>query len=227
MSSRTEDTRHCRRRSREDQTGSWLGGRRGVDGRRAATDDERDGPSSGRRCRARRFGPIAACSGRANGSSRKCSPRRCGSGQPGLQSPGRHGPLVRSPELLLDAASYLGVLYRAGVPWRRSSRIVGIKPLNRRMVTDRAGRFTEFSADRVGLHDGIGENAFGMPSEVKAGEGRTLVLRAGDCREALGGQGRGPASRGHYRHPLAFETCFDSSIADGRQDRPGFARKPR
>lgn len=91
------------------------------------------------------------------------------------------------------------------------------------MVTDRAGRFTEFSADRVGLHDGIGENAFGMPPEVKAGKGRTLVLRAGDCREALGAKSTDLLPEAITG--MAFETCFDSSIADGRQDRPGFARK--
>jgi hypothetical protein len=74
----------------------------------------------------------------------------------------------------------------AGTPWLRGSRLTSITREDGRLlasIEDRNGATRRIRADTVALHDGIRANDFGLPATTR---GEPVVLRAGDCREALG-----------------------------------------
>ncbi len=98
---------------------------------------------------------------------------------------------------LAEAAGYLFRLVRAGVPILWGAHLVSIKPaaggLTAHVETARGAR--SYVADLIGLHDGITSNDAGLTDCAAL-----PVVRAGDCREALGaraaladGQAKGAA----------------------------------
>lgn len=106
---------------------------------------------------------------------------------PRLVSPRLVARLLRAPAYLREAAGYLLTLARAGALPRRGASVTAIAPAGdgRLAVTirDRAGRERQLTVDRVALHDGLLPNSNGtMPSP-----NGPFVIRAGDCREVLGG----------------------------------------
>ena len=99
--------------------------------------------------------------------------------------------LLSHPALLREAAGYLATLARARVPWHRGAvlRRIAAEGEGETLVatwTDRRGASHSLAADRIALHDGLAENAFGLPEDAEAARRRPLVLRIGDCRAALG-----------------------------------------
>ena len=81
---------------------------------------------------------------------------------------------------MAEAARYRLRLMRAGVPVLTGARLRRIEPgLQAEVETARGLR--RFDADLIGLHDGIRPNDTGL-----GGPAPIPVLRAGDCREALG-----------------------------------------
>lgn len=94
--------------------------------------------------------------------------------------------LAAFPNLVTEASSHLLRMRSAGTPWLRGSRLASITREGGRLVAtveDRHGRTSQIRADIVALHDGIRPNDFGLPAPVRGG---LVLLRAGDCREALG-----------------------------------------
>jgi len=94
--------------------------------------------------------------------------------------------LAAFPELVAEATAHLARMRAGGTPWLRGSRLASITREDGRLVAtveDRTGAIRRFRVDTVALHDGIRPNDFGLPSMVR---GEPFVLRAGDCREALG-----------------------------------------
>jgi hypothetical protein len=94
---------------------------------------------------------------------------------------------LRAPAYLREAAGYLLTLARTGALPRRGASVTAIASAGdgRLAVTirDRAGRERQLTVDRVALHDGLLPNSNGtMPSP-----NGPFVIRAGDCREVLGG----------------------------------------
>lgn len=97
--------------------------------------------------------------------------------------------LLSHPALMREAAGYLATLARARVPWHRGAVLRRIAAEGETLVaswTDRRGASHSLAADRIALHDGLAENAFGLPEAANAAPHRPLVLRIGDCRAALG-----------------------------------------
>lgn len=99
--------------------------------------------------------------------------------------------LLSHPALLREAAGYLATLARARVPWHRGAvlRRIAAESEGETLVatwTDRHGAGHSLAADHIALHDGLAENAFGLPETAEAAPRRPLVLRIGDCRAALG-----------------------------------------
>lgn len=92
--------------------------------------------------------------------------------------------LLSNPRLLIEARYYLNTLSRHDVPWKRGTRIVSIERGEDRLhVRTTSARGDEtFIVDHVALHDGIRPNSFGLFERKSA----PLIIRAGDCREALG-----------------------------------------
>ncbi len=90
------------------------------------------------------------------------------------------------PGLVAEAAAHLVRVRAAGTPWLRGSRLTSISREDGRLlasIEDRNGATRRIRADTVALHDGIRPNDFGLPATAR---GEPFVLRAGDCREALG-----------------------------------------
>lgn len=90
------------------------------------------------------------------------------------------------PGLVAEAAAYLMRVRAAGTLWLRGSRLNSIAREGGRLVAsvdDGSGAVRQLRADILALHDGIRPNDFGLPDRVR---GELVVLRAGDCREALG-----------------------------------------
>ena len=98
--------------------------------------------------------------------------------------------LCAHPELVTEALAYLWTIRLHRIPWMRAASVVRIerrqKGLLRAVVRDGRGREHVFDVDRIGLHDGIRPNEFGLPAETAKDASHPLILRAGDCREALG-----------------------------------------
>lgn len=96
--------------------------------------------------------------------------------------------LVRHPRLVLEAAGHLCRLALAGVRWETGRDVTEIERgetgLRARVVRiGKTGkiRAEKVEADVIVLHDGIRPNDFGLASPAPV-----PIVRAGDCREALG-----------------------------------------
>jgi D-hydroxyproline dehydrogenase subunit alpha len=97
--------------------------------------------------------------------------------------------LLRSPGLMFEALNYLRQMIASGVPWLRAAVLTGIAQTENGLlatVRDKAGKRQVFRVDRIGLHDGIRPNDFGLPKPSGEIAGKPLIAHAGDCREALG-----------------------------------------
>ncbi|WP_303992024.1 FAD-dependent oxidoreductase [Devosia ginsengisoli] len=94
--------------------------------------------------------------------------------------------LLRAPAYLWEAAGYLLTLARTGLrPRHATIRAIAPTAEGRLSVTiaDRAGLQQTLVVDRVALHDGLLPNSNGTTS----GPNGPFTIRAGDCREVLGG----------------------------------------
>lgn len=94
--------------------------------------------------------------------------------------------LLRAPAYLREAAGYLLTLARSGALPRRGAFVTAIAPRGGRLAVtmrDRHGRERHLLVDRVALHDGLLPNSNG----TTAGQHGPFTVRAGDCREVLGG----------------------------------------
>jgi thioredoxin reductase len=95
--------------------------------------------------------------------------------------------LLRAPAYLWEAAGYLSTLARAGLRPRHGATIRAIAPTaeGRLSVTiaTRAGQQQTLVVDRVALHDGLLPNSNGTTATPNG----PFIIRAGDCREILGG----------------------------------------
>lgn len=96
--------------------------------------------------------------------------------------------LVRHPRLVWEGAGHLFRLAIAGVRWETGCDVTAIERgetgLRARVVRNRKTGMTKagvLEADVIVLHDGIRPNDFGLASPVSI-----PIVRAGDCREALG-----------------------------------------
>ncbi|RDL47312.1 Hydrogen cyanide synthase subunit HcnB [Ensifer sp. M14] len=107
--------------------------------------------------------------------------------------PLRH-PLVSSglfayPRLLSEAFSYLYGMTTSRTTWLRGSVLKRVRRCDGGMeaiLADRHGRVQTIIVDRVGLHDGVKPNHVGLPDIAAQTDARPIILKAGDCREALG-----------------------------------------
>jgi len=94
--------------------------------------------------------------------------------------------LAAFPGLLGEAAAHLARLLTSQTRWLRGATVTRIERADGRLVatvTGRRGAVSTLAADLSALHDGIRPNDFGLPAQPG---GEPLVVRAGDCREALG-----------------------------------------
>lgn len=108
-----------------------------------------------------------------------------------LKRVGRGVPLASYPGLVAEALGYVWHVWRTGVPWIRGAQLRTIKSHNgglQATVVDGRGCETIYHIDRIGLHDGIRPNNFGLPLETSGSAAYPVVLHAGDCREALGAE---------------------------------------
>ncbi|MGV8938247.1 MAG: FAD-dependent oxidoreductase [Allorhizobium sp.] len=97
--------------------------------------------------------------------------------------------LLRHPGLMADAMTYLVKVVRSPTRWLRGARIVSIARNGVALLATvclGSGEIVTFDVDRIGLHDGIRPNDFGLPAAGLLDAGGPIILRAGDCREALG-----------------------------------------
>ncbi|MCL6710014.1 FAD-dependent oxidoreductase [Pseudomonas sp. R2.Fl] len=97
--------------------------------------------------------------------------------------------LIAFPGLVSEAFSYLATAYRRGIPWLRGRKLLSIESDGDGLIAeieDRNGVRRKIAADRIGLHDGIRPNDFGLPQATGTDRPGPVVIRAGDCREALG-----------------------------------------
>ncbi|ADZ71576.1 FAD-dependent oxidoreductase [Polymorphum gilvum] len=97
--------------------------------------------------------------------------------------------MLAHPALMQEAAAYLRDIVKARVLWMRGTRVQRITAAAGALVAsvrDRRGGEHDIVADRIALHDGIRSNDFGLPADRAASGHGPIVLRAGDCREALG-----------------------------------------
>lgn len=91
--------------------------------------------------------------------------------------------------LLREAAGYLSDIYLRRIPWMRGTQLVSIERDGENLqavLRRRDGSERRITVDHIGLHDGIRPNDFGLPNETTAPTSRPQIVRAGDCREALG-----------------------------------------
>ena len=92
------------------------------------------------------------------------------------------------PNLALEAFGYLRALRGHRVEWRRGTTLQRIERDGEGLIArvrNAAGEIEFIRADRIGLHDGIRPNDFGLSPAEASGP---FVVRAGDCREALGAE---------------------------------------
>ncbi|MDO9637982.1 MAG: FAD/NAD(P)-binding oxidoreductase [Pseudotabrizicola sp.] len=104
--------------------------------------------------------------------------------------------LCLPPGYLAEACRYLSRLWRSGVPVLTGAHVSQICVQDGALqisVDSRRGP-RQFTADRVGLHDGIRSNDIGLPPCAML-----PVIRVGDCREALGAQAAVADGRGQGR----------------------------
>ena len=101
--------------------------------------------------------------------------------------PGAALGLLSHPDLLAEAAGYMLTVLRSGIAWKRCAYIAKIERAGAALaatIRHADGREERIEADRIGLHDGIRENDIGLP--LPEDRQRPFILRAGDCRQALG-----------------------------------------
>ncbi|MBX3530652.1 MAG: FAD-dependent oxidoreductase [Rhizobiaceae bacterium] len=130
--------------------------------------------------------------------------------------PGAALRLAAHPGLVAEAARHLARLASARVPWLRGSALAAIERRDGRLratVRMPGGGSRMFAADIVALHDGIRPNAFGLPAETQA---QPIVVRAGDCREALGIRAAVADGRHAARQVAAM---LAGTVRDGSADR--------
>lgn len=96
--------------------------------------------------------------------------------------------LLKYPALLQEASFYLMDVYRRRIPWLRGAQVASIEKEGSALLVrvGHKGRERRLFVDRIGLHDGIRCNDFGLPPETRSTKDAPVVVRAGDCREALG-----------------------------------------
>jgi hypothetical protein len=97
--------------------------------------------------------------------------------------------LLRFPGLLADALSYLLTVVASRTPWQRGTTLMSIERTGSGLgatLKDRNGTMSTMTADRIGLHDGIRSNDFGLHPAAIDVPCAPIVIHAGDCREALG-----------------------------------------
>lgn len=95
--------------------------------------------------------------------------------------------LLATPGYLREALAILARLHKARVPVLHATQLTSIRlSTGGGLEVECRGQGDErrFSIDRVALHDGIRPNDFGLPGGATTGG--PVLLRAGDCREALG-----------------------------------------
>lgn len=94
-----------------------------------------------------------------------------------------------------EALSYVRTLRRFRVPWIQGAHIERIERHDERLsVAIRKGtRELLYTADIVGLHNGLQCNSTGLPDENTEADKGVIVIRAGDCHEPLGARAA-PAS---------------------------------
>ena len=106
-----------------------------------------------------------------------------------LRQPGACIAMLAYPEILREAAGYLLDIYRHRVPWLRGSRVEAIERIDgslRVVILRKNGERQSVDVDRVGLHDGLQPNDFSLPNKTAQTNQGPIIVRAGDCREALG-----------------------------------------
>lgn len=125
--------------------------------------------------------------------------------------------LMRSPQLVFEALSYLRQMVASGIPWLRASALTGIAQTENGLlatVRDKAEKQMEFRVDRIGLHDGIRSNNFGLPQSYESVTGKPLILHAGDCREALGAGAAEADGQRAARNIITALSATQASSAD-------------
>lgn len=136
------------------------------------------------------------------------------------------------PGLLREAAGYLADVKRHGIPWLRGTRLASIERDGQGFcaILENARGTHRLHADRIAVHDGIRPNDFGLPPEGRR-DGGPLVVRAGDCREALGAVAAEADGRRAARHvmrnlhgPEAIVSEADREIVRYRQAQAVLAR---
>jgi len=85
--------------------------------------------------------------------------------------------------ILREAAGYMLTLIRARVSILSGTRVLSVEEGNGALSlnTNHSGRFRTVQVDRLGLHDGLARNDYGLPQNPTF-----PVVAAGDCRDVLG-----------------------------------------
>ncbi len=115
-----------------------------------------------------------------------------------LRRPGPSFAMLAHPTLLREAAGYLSVIYRRRIPWLRATQIEAIERDGtglQAILRKHDGKSHRLGVDRIGLHDGIRPNDFGLPAETAGSDRTPMIVRTGDCREALGAFAAGADGR--------------------------------
>ena len=122
--------------------------------------------------------------------------------------------LAAHPGLVAEAAGHLLRVMATRTPWLRGAHLSAIDRRDGRLVAsvrNRRGQTQSIAADLIALHDGIRPNDFGLP----AVSGREpIVVRAGDCREALGIRAAVADGRDAARRVVALLSPGDAIPAD-------------
>jgi len=106
-----------------------------------------------------------------------------------MRRPGPGIAMLGHAALLREAAGYLADIYLRRIPWMRGTQVKAIEKEGeglRATLRRHDGSIECISVDRIGLHEGIRPNDFGLPKEALEPMAGPLIIRAGDCREALG-----------------------------------------
>jgi len=106
----------------------------------------------------------------------------------------RHGgalvDALRSATYMREALLYGSLMVRCGVPYRTGWAVASIRADSEELVVDCrhiSGAHRMYRVRHVALHDGLVENATGLP-DFKLDPIAGSVVQAGDCREVLGAQ---------------------------------------
>lgn len=123
--------------------------------------------------------------------------------------------LLAHPALLAEAFSYMFQVQKSPTRWIRASNLAAIERKDGSLqctVVRRDGKVERLEVDRVGLHDGIAPNNFGLPAARDTNGTMPLILHAGDCREALGAVAAGADGT---RAGLAALAFVGKTVQDG------------